>query len=148
MSAVRLAFVVVFCAGALAHSLAHAQPAKTAGDKKSAETVPAVAVEEKPVPYDERLLRLAEVMGSVHYLRNLCQKTGEDQWRVSMQTLLDAETKTEPKRKERLTAGFNRGFRAFASVYTSCTGSAVVAEERYRAEGATLVSEIVARFGN
>lgn len=105
------------------------------------------AAEEKPVPYDDRLLRLAEVMGSIHYLRTLCGQT-DGAWRESMQKLLDAEAAAEPRRRERLTAGFNRGFRTFASVYTSCTLSAVQAEENYRAEGATLVSEIVARFGN
>jgi uncharacterized protein (TIGR02301 family) len=65
-----------------------------------------------------------------------------------MQDLIDKETATEVKRRERMTAAFNRGYRTFASVYTNCTGPAIVAEQRYRAEGATLASEIVARFGN
>ena len=65
-----------------------------------------------------------------------------------MQALLDSETAGEPGRREQLTAGYNRGFRAFASVYTDCTPSAVVAEERYRYEGAKLITEIVARYGN
>ena len=49
---------------------------------------------------------------------------------------------------EKLTAAFNRGYRSFAAIYTACTDSAVVAEERYRNEGATLATEITARFGN
>ncbi|MEY9630634.1 uncharacterized protein (TIGR02301 family) [Sinorhizobium fredii] len=65
-----------------------------------------------------------------------------------MQQLIDKETADEPKRRERMTAAFNRGYRTFASVYTACTEPATLAEERYRAEGATLASEIVARFGN
>jgi uncharacterized protein (TIGR02301 family) len=103
---------------------------------------------ERPAPYDDDLLRLAEVLGSVHYLRNLCNPGKEDDWRAEMQQLLDTETKDEPKRKERLTAAFNRGYRSFASVYTDCTQQAIVAEERYRNEGATLATEITARFGN
>ncbi|WP_132518054.1 TIGR02301 family protein [Rhizobium sp. BK376] len=103
---------------------------------------------ERPAPYDDDLLRLAEVLGSVHYLRNLCNPGKEDHWRAEMQQLLDSETKDEPKRKERLTAAFNRGYRSFASVYTDCTQQAIVAEERYRNEGATLATEITARFGN
>lgn len=103
---------------------------------------------ERPVPYDDDLLRLAEVLGSVHYLRNLCNPGKEDSWRTDMQALLDSETKDEPKRRERLTAAFNRGYRSFASVYTDCTQQAIVAEQRYRAEGATLATEITARFGN
>ena len=48
----------------------------------------------------------------------------------------------------RLTAAYNRGYRSFASVYTSCTPAAVRAEQNYRNEGATLATEITARFGN
>jgi uncharacterized protein (TIGR02301 family) len=113
--------------------------------------VPAVApppIAEATAPYDEQLLRLAEVLGSVHYLRNLCNPGKEDAWRNDMQRLLETETKDEAKRKEKLTAAFNRGYRSFASVYTDCTQQAVVAEERYRAEGATLATEITARYGN
>ena len=65
-----------------------------------------------------------------------------------LQALLDSETVGEPDRRERLTASYNRGFRAFASVYTSCTDLALIAEERYRHEGATLIAELVARYGN
>jgi uncharacterized protein (TIGR02301 family) len=101
-----------------------------------------------PPPYEARLLRLAEIIGSIQYLRNLCNSEGENGWRESMQALLDSETVGEPDRREQLTAGYNRGFRAFASVYTTCTASALVAEERYRHEGATLIAEIVARYGN
>jgi uncharacterized protein (TIGR02301 family) len=101
-----------------------------------------------PPPYEDRLLRLAEILGSIQYLRNLCNSEGETGWLESMQALLDSETADEPDRRTRLTAGYNRGFRTFASVYTTCTSSALVAEQRYRHEGATLIAEIVARYGN
>lgn len=100
------------------------------------------------VPYDDKLSRLAEVVGSVSYLRTLCKADKSGDWRQSMQQLLDSEAKDEPKRKEKFTAAFNRGYRAFASVYTDCTPAAIVAEERYRIEGATLATEITSRFGN
>jgi len=120
-----------------------AQPAK---GEKAAQTPEATV--EKPAPYDERLERLSEILGAVHYLRNLCTDKAEDNWRASMQRLIDLEAAGEPKRQERLTAAFNRGYRSFAAIYTACTDSAVVAEGRYRAEGATLATEITARFGN
>lgn len=102
---------------------------------------------EKPAPYDGQLLRLAEILGSVQYLRSLC---GDDSagWRASMQALLEAEAANEPARRERLTASFNRGYRAFAAVHASCTPAARIAEENYRNEGATLAAEIAARYGN
>ena len=123
---------------------AFAQKAK--GEAK--ETPPAAAIEEKPAPYDTRLERLSEILGAVHYLRNLCLDKQEDGWRASMQRLIALEAANEPKRQEKLTAAFNRGYRSFAAIYTACTDSAVVAEERYRNEGTTLATEITARFGN
>ncbi|MBO9193654.1 TIGR02301 family protein [Rhizobium sp. 16-449-1b] len=107
-----------------------------------------VAPKDVTVPYDDKLGRLAEVLGSVHYLRTLCKAQNGEEWRVRMQQLLDSEAKDEPARKEKLTAAFNRGYRAFASVYTDCTPAAIMAEERYRNEGATLATEITSRFGN
>lgn len=108
---------------------------------------PPPPAEEKPAPYDQQLARLAEILGSIHYLRALCGDDGSD-WRQSMQELLDADTAKEPRRRERLTAAFNRGYRSFASVHTTCTDAARAAEERHRNEGATLAAEIAARFGN
>ncbi|TCP87424.1 uncharacterized protein (TIGR02301 family) [Rhizobium sp. PP-CC-2G-626] len=102
----------------------------------------------KPAPYDARLLRMAEIVGSVTYLRTLCADAKAGEWRADMQALIDREAGAEPDRKARLTAAFNRGYRSFASVYTSCTPSAVLADQRYRDEGATLAAEIVSRFGN
>jgi uncharacterized protein (TIGR02301 family) len=126
-----------------------ALPAPAQDKSKSAAEEPAEtpAVVEKPAPYDDRLLRLAEILGSVHYLRNLCNGR-ETEWRELMAGLLADETKGEPLRAARLTAGFNRGYRSFAATYTKCTPQAVEAEEKYRAEGATLATEITARFGN
>ncbi len=115
------------------------------GQQKPAPEPPAV---EKPTPYDPRLARLSELLGAIHYLRNLCAADPEPEWRVAMEKLLTTETGQEPGRRERMTAAFNRGYRSFASVYTTCTPSAVAAEEKYRNEGATLVGEITARFGN
>ncbi|SES14253.1 TIGR02301 family protein [Rhizobium sp. NFR03] len=102
----------------------------------------------KPAPYDARLMRMAEIVGSVTYLRTLCADAKAGEWRSDMQALIDREAGGEPDRKARLTAAFNRGYRSFASVYTSCTPSAVLADKRYRDEGATLAAEIVSRFGN
>jgi uncharacterized protein (TIGR02301 family) len=141
MTVIRLALLLCLTLAAPAF----AQKAK--GDAAK-DTPPAAAVEEKPAPYDGRLERLSEIIGAVHYLRNLCMDKAEDNWRASMQRLIELEAGSEPKRQERLTAAFNRGYRSFAAIYTACTDSAVVAEERYRNEGATLATEITARFGN
>jgi uncharacterized protein (TIGR02301 family) len=122
---------------------------QSVGQETNVISVPAPTAETgQATPYDDRLARLSEIIGAVHYLRNLCKADGEPEWRQSLQALLDAETKSEPKRRARLTAAYNRGYRSFASVYTSCTPAAVRAEQNYRNEGATLAIEITARFGN
>jgi uncharacterized protein (TIGR02301 family) len=123
------------------------EPALAQKKEQAKPPAAAPAPPEKPAPYDQQLTRLAEILGSVHYLRTLCGAVGVD-WRATMQKLLDTETQNEAARRERLTAAFNRGYRSFAAVHTTCTPTARVAEERYRAEGATLASEITARYGN
>lgn len=97
-------------------------------------------------PFEQPLLRLAEVLGSLHYLRNLCGEAG-DQWRKEMEQLLATEN-PGPERRARFIASFNRGYRSFDGVYVSCTASATEAIARYMKEGETLTRDIAARYGN
>jgi uncharacterized protein (TIGR02301 family) len=107
---------------------------------------PAAAVEPGDPPYQAKLERLSEILGSVHYLRNLCG-TKTSVWRDKMDELLSAENPPE-ERKSRLVARFNRGYRSFASSYGTCTDSATLALKRYTSEGEGLTKEIVLRYGN
>jgi uncharacterized protein (TIGR02301 family) len=97
-------------------------------------------------PFEQPLLRLAEVLGSLHYLRNLCGEAG-DQWRKEMEQLLTTEN-PGPERRARFIASFNRGYRSFDGVYVSCTASATEAIDRYMKEGEALSRDIAARYGN
>ena len=97
-------------------------------------------------PYQAKLERLSEILGSVHYLRNLCGKS-TSVWRDKMDELLSAEA-PQAERKSRLVARFNRGYRSFASIYEKCTESASLALKRYTSEGEGLTKEIVLRYGN
>ncbi|WP_048647754.1 TIGR02301 family protein [Nitratireductor soli] len=96
--------------------------------------------------YEKPLLRLAEVLGAVHYLRNICGEDS-DAWRTRMQELLAAEAPSQARR-EKLVASFNHGYRAFAGTYESCTAQALAAVERYMKEGALLSRDIAQRYGN
>ncbi len=107
---------------------------------------PAGGARAETAPYDDRLERLAEVMGSIHYLRNLCGERSS-RWRDDMQRLLETENPDE-ERRTRLIARFNHGYTAFRSTYTICTESATEAIARYMSEGEKLAREIVVRFGN
>lgn len=104
---------------------------------------PAFAAE---APFEPGLMRLAEVLGSLHFLRNLCGEKG-DQWRVEMEKLLESEN-PDPDRRARFIASFNRGYRSFSGTYTRCTPSATEAIARYMKEGETLSRDIASRYGN
>ncbi|KAA5600401.1 TIGR02301 family protein [Blastochloris sulfoviridis] len=100
-----------------------------------------------PPPYEGDLLRIAEIMGALHYLRPLCGASEGQRWRNEMQALIEAEAPTED-RKETLTRGFNNGYVAFERSYRTCTPAANLAVQRYLTEGSKLAHDIVARYGN
>ena len=52
---------------------------------------PARAIEGGPAPFDGDLMRLAEILGALHYLRTLCGTNEGQKWRGEMQALLEAE---------------------------------------------------------
>lgn len=97
-------------------------------------------------PFESRLLRLSEILGSLHYLRNLCGETS-NQWRDEMETLLRIEN-PEPALRARFVSSFNNGYRSFAAGYSTCTESAYAAISRYMKEGEELSRDIAVRFGN
>lgn len=140
MTTVR-ALPLLLAAAALIAAPAHSQ------GRASATPVSPPAAEDIEAPYDAQLARFAEIVGALSYLRPLCGAKDEA-WRTDMQSILDADTAREPARRARMTAAFNRGYRAFAAVHTACTPAALAMEARYRAEAATLVAEITGRFGN
>ncbi len=100
---------------------------------------PAPAQESKP--YDEPLLRLAEILGAVHYLRELCSANEGQLWRQHMRTLIDAET-ASAQRKARITRSFNQGYRNYSRTYTTCTPSAQTQIDRFMAEGVEIAETL------
>jgi uncharacterized protein (TIGR02301 family) len=103
--------------------------------------------QEKP-PYEDRLHRVAELAGSMHYLSNLCKTSQNNSFRLRMQEIIDAETASEPARRKQLIAKYNMGYRAFSSVYTICTDAARLIEGNYRKEGQKLINELLTRYSN
>jgi len=97
-------------------------------------------------PFEAGLMRLAEILGSLHFLRNLCGENGAE-WRGQMEKLLESEN-PDPDRRARFIASFNRGYRSFGETYKSCTPSAVAAINRYMKEGEALTRDIASRYGN
>src|SRR6202051_1289871 len=63
-------------------------------------------------PFDGDLQRMAEILGTLHYLRGICGTNEGPKWRNEMQALIDAETPSGDRRA-RMIAGFNRGYNGF-----------------------------------
>jgi uncharacterized protein (TIGR02301 family) len=100
-----------------------------------------------PAAYDGDLQRLAEIMGSLHYLRAVCGANEGQKWRNEMQALIDSEA-PEGDRRHKIVASFNRGYRGFQQTYRTCTPAADLAIRRYLDEGAKIAREITARYAN
>lgn len=130
-------FVVCLCAASLAPLSAFAQT-----------QTPALPITGSgSAPYEKDLLRLAEILGSLHYLRPLCNEPDGMEWRKQMQALLDSES--EPQERRNLLAGaFNAGYSAFQKTYNRCTESAHIVMRRYLSEGARLSRTLTERYGH
>lgn len=92
-------------------------------------------------PYDDKLLRLSEILGAVHYLRELCGASEGQVWRDRMRELMDAEG-SSALRRAKLTQSFNNGYRSYSRTYNNCTPSARTAISRFLSEGADLADAL------
>ena len=100
-----------------------------------------------PAPFDGNLQRLAEILGALHYLRNICGANEGMKWRDEMQSLIDAEAPSG-ERRARMVASFNRGYQGFQQSYRACTPAADVVIRRYLEEGSKIAREVTARYAN
>lgn len=103
--------------------------------------------QDAPAPFDGDLQRLAEILGTLHYLRGLCGANEGQRWRNEMLALVEAETPAGDRRTK-MVAAFNRGYHGFQQTYRSCTPAADVAIRRYLAEGAKISRDLTARYAN
>lgn len=131
----RLGRLVAACAVALLLALGAPAVAQSAGEAPAPEPAPA---------YEPELLRLAEVIGALAFLRDLCGAADAREWPARMQVLIEAEGET---RAERLAGAYNRGYRAFALTYRVCTPAAERAIAGYLVEGERLSQAVARRFG-
>lgn len=93
-------------------------------------------------PYDEKLVRLSELLGALHFLRELCGGNDGMTWRDRMREIIDAEGTTAVRRMK-FTRAFNAGYRGFNRSYTTCTPTARTTIERFLTESAELAEGLV-----
>ncbi len=111
--------------------------------------VPAPAPQGDPdglPPYEPQLERLAERLGTLALLRDLCGDGDAAEYRSRMAALIDAEAHTA-LRRDRLAGAFNRGFRGYAASYRTCTPSARLVISRALAQADRLTRDLATRYG-
>jgi len=98
-------------------------------------------------PYDPDLDRLAQILGTLHFLRNLCGANEGPKWRDEAQALIEAEAPTGT-RHDKMVDSFNRGYLDYKQVYRTCTPAAHVVIRRFLEEGARISRDVTARYAN
>jgi uncharacterized protein (TIGR02301 family) len=109
---------------------------------------PPAAAPQKPAgsddrPYDTQLFRLAEILGTLHYLRELCGANESQIWREHMRELVASEG-TSALRRAKLVDSFNRGYRDYSRTYRTCTQPALIAIQRFMDQAAAISDGLIA----
>lgn len=150
MARVRLALIALL-------GLSLAGPAPLAARPRRAEKPAPAAPAPKPPPaatpapspdsrpYDPQLMRLAELLGALTTLRQVCDAGDAGAWRDRMQALIDAEG-TPASRKDRLAGAYNRGLQGYGLTYRTCTPNARLVIGRFLGESSRLAREIADRY--
>ena len=148
VAAVGVAALVALCCGHVgaAETAPPGAPASKTAPAANAAPAPAPPAAERPPPYEPQLLRLAEMMGALAYLRDLCGAGDGDKFRAGMAGLLGAEGVSEARR-DRLAGAYNRGFQDYRTTYRTCTPAANAIIARYLAETARLAADVAGRYG-
>ncbi|MCB1471793.1 MAG: TIGR02301 family protein [Rhodobiaceae bacterium] len=118
-----------------------------AGNAHAQGTDAAPSAVEQAAPYDDQIVRLAEILGAIHYLRNLCGADEGQAWRERMQQLIDAEN-PGPVRRARYVDGFNRGYRGYERTHAACTDASRILADRFVREGEEIASQVATRYAN
>ena len=129
-------FLLALCCGPASAQQAPAKPAP----------LEAAPPAEAPPPYEPQLLRLAELMGALSYLRELCGESDANAYHDKMGALLDAEARSQ-SRRESLAGAYNRSFRDYQTAYRKCTPAAREVVAGFLAETAKLTADIANRYG-
>lgn len=105
-------------------------------------TVTAGASAQDARVYDDKLMRLSEILGAVHYLRELCGAEEGQLWRDRMRDLIEAEG-SSALRRARLTRSFNKGYQGYSRTYRTCTASAQTAVNRFLVEAGQIADGLI-----
>jgi uncharacterized protein (TIGR02301 family) len=104
---------------------------------------------ETPAPYERPLLRLAEILGALAWLTQVCGEPAPDraggEWRARMAALLETEG-ASPARRDRLAGAYNRGFRGYEASHRACTPNGRLAVRRFLEEGSRIARDVANQY--
>lgn len=135
MSPAALALVLALAQGAAAPVKPAAAPRPT----------PAPTRSEAP-PYEADMLRLAELMGALAYLRDLCRDGDGAAFRDRIGQLIAADPRPQ-EAKDQLAGAFNRGFDGYRLTYRVCTSNARTTIAAYLDETQRISRDLAAKYG-
>jgi uncharacterized protein (TIGR02301 family) len=125
---------------------AQAQQRPATRQAPPAATQPPPPPEAAPAPYEADLIKLAEILGGLALLRQVCEGADKDIWAARMRALIEVEGRS-PTIRDRLAGAFNQGFRAYALLHRRCTPASQEASVRLAREGDDLSRALASRFG-
>lgn len=96
-------------------------------------------------PYENELLRLVSIMGSLEFLHPLCKRHPRGVWRDQMTNLLEAEEPV-PARRARIMATYNKAFAILEQVHNTCTPAAQTILRRYETEAVELTRALATNY--
>ena len=144
--AIKPTVVAIIAAMAAVALAAPAYAQNAAGTQKQHQapaSTPPKAITTDDRPYDTQLFRLSEILGTLHYLRELCGANEGQVWREHMRELVASEG-TSALRRAKLVESFNRGYRDYSRTYRSCTQPAIVAIQRYMEQASAITDGLIA----
>ena len=95
--------------------------------------------------HNDNLIRLAEILGAVHHLRELCGTNEGQLWREQMSSILKAEQPPAQLRQQ-MVAAFNNSYRGYQRTYAACSTSAKTVTARFFTEGQTITKGMASRI--
>jgi uncharacterized protein (TIGR02301 family) len=138
-----VAIIAAMTAVSLAAPACAQNAAGTQKQHQAPASTPPKALTTDDRPYDGQLFRLAEILGTLHYLRELCGANEGQVWREHMRELAASEG-TSALRRAKLVENFNRGYRDYSRTYRSCTQPAIVAIQRYMEQASAITDGLIA----
>lgn len=112
-------------------------------------TAPLASAQELPMRNQDYLrdaVQLADVLGSAHGVRYVCNGKDDQYWRLHMMDLLRLEAPERGALRTSLVRAFNNAFSNAQSRYPVCDTRAVDAEAQFAEEGRDLADRLAAYY--